>query len=194
MKAHLLLKTVAGIPNCGRFPMFPAYTGRRSGACPAPVEPHRVPMSYPRHKRKRRSKPLSWSPKSAENWVRFLYSGARTEHVEGQEAEVEDDGIYFPTTTDFNKFQWKSTPLLRKEVRPPRGEPTNSPLRGGSIPLGQHYNRGRPHTRLGPGFPDRRSEPPPRAHRHRFVKGEQVTSTPVLGGLHHEYELEQAAA
>lgn len=57
-----------------------------------------------------------------------------------------------------------------------------------------HYNRGRPHSRLGPGTPDPRSAPPPRAHRHCFEEAERVTSTPVLGGLHHEYALERTAA
>jgi hypothetical protein len=57
-----------------------------------------------------------------------------------------------------------------------------------------HYNRGRPHSSLGPGIPDSRSAPPPRAHRHCFEEAERVTSTPVLGGLHHEYALERTAA
>jgi putative transposase len=50
-----------------------------------------------------------------------------------------------------------------------------------------HYNRGRPHSRLGPGIPDLGAAPPPRKHRHYFEETERVTSTPVLGGLHHEY-------
>jgi transposase InsO family protein len=58
-----------------------------------------------------------------------------------------------------------------------------------------HYNRGRPHSALGPGFP----EPPEtqvRAgpHRHRFPAGHRVGSTAILGGLHHEYGLEKEAA
>jgi putative transposase len=58
-----------------------------------------------------------------------------------------------------------------------------------------HYNRGRPHSRLGPGIPDHRSAPPPlRVHHHRLEKAERVTSIPVLGGLHHEYFIEKAAA
>ena len=58
-----------------------------------------------------------------------------------------------------------------------------------------HYNRGRPHSSLGPGIPDKSQLPPPhRAHRHRLTAGEVVTSTAVLGGLHHEYGLNQAAA
>jgi hypothetical protein len=57
-----------------------------------------------------------------------------------------------------------------------------------------HYNRGRPHSHLGPGIPDQRTAPPFRAHRHRFETGEQVVSTSILGGLHHEYALERVAA
>ncbi len=57
-----------------------------------------------------------------------------------------------------------------------------------------HYNRGRPHSGLGPGIPDQRLEPPERVHRHRIDDEERVTSTVVLGGLHHEYALERSAA
>ena len=57
-----------------------------------------------------------------------------------------------------------------------------------------HYNRGRPHSRLGPGIPDNRSAPPHRTHRHCFENTERVISTSVLGGLHHEYEFQRTAA
>ncbi len=57
-----------------------------------------------------------------------------------------------------------------------------------------HYNRGRPHSSLGPGIPDQRSAPPAREHRHCFEDEERVTSMPVLGGLHHDYALERSAA
>ena len=57
-----------------------------------------------------------------------------------------------------------------------------------------HYNRGRPHSRLGPGIPDQRLAPLDRAHRHRLEEKERITSTSVLGGLHHEYALERTAA
>ena len=33
-----------------------------------------------------------------------------------------------------------------------------------------------------------------RAHRHRLEEKERITSTSVLGGLHHEYALERTAA
>jgi putative transposase len=61
---------------------------------------------------------------------------------------------------------------------------------------GQHYNQGRPHMSLGPGIP----QPPPhlpaplQAHRHRLPALLRVVARPILGGLHHEYRLEQKAA
>ena len=57
-----------------------------------------------------------------------------------------------------------------------------------------HYNQGRPHAGLGPGLPD----PPANealepSHRHRLPPGCRVVAKPVLGGLHHEYQLKSAA-
>jgi putative transposase len=58
-----------------------------------------------------------------------------------------------------------------------------------------HYNRGRPHSALGPGIPERNQERVPASgHRHKLASGYRVTSTSVLGGLHHEYRLEKEAA
>jgi putative transposase len=56
----------------------------------------------------------------------------------------------------------------------------------------EHYNRGRPHSILGPGVPD-----PPRGtavvpkseSRHRLAAGALVLAKSVSGGLHHEYSL-----
>ena len=60
-----------------------------------------------------------------------------------------------------------------------------------------HYNRGRPHSALGPGVPD----PPqvsavvPKAEsRHRLAADALVLVKSVLGGLHHEYSLGTAPA
>jgi putative transposase len=56
-----------------------------------------------------------------------------------------------------------------------------------------HYNRGRPHTSLGPGIPNA----PDRAavqSGHRIRDAHRVVDTPILGGLHHEYRLESRAA
>lgn len=53
-----------------------------------------------------------------------------------------------------------------------------------------HYNRGRPHSALGPGVPDPPSRParaPVAASRHQLPAGWHVRAKQVLGGLHHEY-------
>jgi len=58
-----------------------------------------------------------------------------------------------------------------------------------------HYNRGRPHSSLGPGIPDPAEDwlaPPSSGHRIR--DGHRVVAKQVLGGLHHEYRLEPIAA
>ncbi len=60
-----------------------------------------------------------------------------------------------------------------------------------------HYNRGRPHSLLGPGVPD-----PPygsatmqkRVSRHRLGEGVVVLSRSVLNGLHHEYLIASVTA
>jgi len=58
-----------------------------------------------------------------------------------------------------------------------------------------HYNRGRPHSSLGPGIPDRSS---PKAElqteRHSIPKNPRIVATSILGGLHHEYGLEESAS
>ena len=52
-----------------------------------------------------------------------------------------------------------------------------------------HYNRGRPHSSLGPGLPEPRvGLPVPRQlRRHRFDRPARVVAHPVLSGLLHEY-------
>lgn len=60
-----------------------------------------------------------------------------------------------------------------------------------------HYNRARPHSALGPGFPD-----PPAGTEIRLngklcrnlAAGATVRGKPVVGGLHHEYSLAEACA
>ena len=60
----------------------------------------------------------------------------------------------------------------------------------------QHYNHGRPHMALGPGIP----QPlvallaPLQEQRHRLPAHGRVVARPILGGLHHEYWLEEQAA
>jgi putative transposase len=61
---------------------------------------------------------------------------------------------------------------------------------------GRHYNAGRPHISLGPGIP----QPPVllpaslQEHRHRISEHQRVGANLILGGLHHEYRLEEKAA
>ena len=67
----------------------------------------------------------------------------------------------------------------------------------------RHYNEGRPHMSLGPGFPahDADNNNKERAvqrlrtgSRHRLPIRCRVRAKPILGGLHHEYTLEKNAA
>jgi putative transposase len=59
----------------------------------------------------------------------------------------------------------------------------------------RHYNTGRPHRSLGPGIPEQahhRADPHKRANEPCRASG--VIAKPILGGLHHEYRWENAAA
>lgn len=57
-----------------------------------------------------------------------------------------------------------------------------------------HYNRGRPHSALGPGVPDppANSTVPLSPSRHRLDDFHWVHAKAILGGLHHEYSLARA--
>jgi putative transposase len=59
-----------------------------------------------------------------------------------------------------------------------------------------HYNKGRPHSSLGPGIPNPPSGLPValQTHRHRIPNHLKVMAHPILGGLHHEYGLLPKAA
>jgi transposase InsO family protein len=59
-----------------------------------------------------------------------------------------------------------------------------------------HYNQSRPHMSLGPGIPEPiQTLPVPRQSRpHLLPAGQRVVARTVVGGLHHEYGLEQRVA
>ena len=58
-----------------------------------------------------------------------------------------------------------------------------------------HFNHARPHMSLGPGIPAALRPPAEQtADRHRIPAGHMVRRAAVLGGLHHEYWLEEIAA
>jgi putative transposase len=56
-----------------------------------------------------------------------------------------------------------------------------------------HYNRGRPHSSLGPGIPERPADDDAigYASGQRLPHGYGVAATAILGGLHHEYCLQR---
>jgi len=57
-----------------------------------------------------------------------------------------------------------------------------------------HYNGGRPHSRLGPDVPDRSFvKADLQARRHCIPKNHRISARSILGGLHHEYGLEEIA-
>jgi transposase InsO family protein len=60
----------------------------------------------------------------------------------------------------------------------------------------RHYNAGRPHMSLGPGIPQPLASLPVLVQRcrHRLPEHLQVLAWPILGGLHHDYRLEEKAA
>jgi len=61
-----------------------------------------------------------------------------------------------------------------------------------------HYNQGRPHSALGPGIPAdtkaRLWRLMSHTRRHELPGDSRITTREILGGLHHEYELERTAA
>src|ERR1022692_1986986 len=60
-----------------------------------------------------------------------------------------------------------------------------------------HYNKGRPHSSLGPEIPENFSEGPvlrPEIHGHKLPHDCEIRAADILGGLHHEYWLEQRVA
>ena len=59
-----------------------------------------------------------------------------------------------------------------------------------------HYNRGRPHSSLGPGIPESplHLPVPLQRQRHCFDRASRVVAHPLMNGLHHEYTLLDRAA
>ena len=59
-----------------------------------------------------------------------------------------------------------------------------------------HYDQGRPHSSLGPGFPEPTQglPMPPQKRRIRLPEGNRIMAKPILGGLQDEYRLKKIAA
>ena len=69
-------------------------------------------------------------------------------------------------------------------------------LRGTLRSYAAHYNKGRPHSSLGPGIPEQTPSKSLvlRRQRHRLPRDCQIRVEDILGGLHHEYWLEECVA
>jgi putative transposase len=127
---------------------------------------------------------------------------------------IHDRDSIFSTELDQQLQSFRLT-VLRTPVRAPQANAYCERLIGTMrrefldfvIPLGErhlrsllkqwvaHYNQSRPHSSLGPGIPEPANlMPVPSSGRHTLPEGSRVMARPVLGGLHHEYRLEKAAA
>ena len=127
---------------------------------------------------------------------------------------IHDRDSIFSTALDAG-LESMGVRVLRTPVRAPRANAFCERLIGAirrecldwMIPVGEnhvrrilrewvrHYNRGRPHSSLGPGIPEPlQAKVPARVHRHKLPKGYGVNAKTVLSGLHHEYGLEKEAA
>jgi putative transposase len=131
---------------------------------------------------------------------------------------IHDRDSIFSTEVD-DELESFSLKVLRTPVQAPKANAFCERLIGTVrrecldyvIPLGEkhlrktlrewvtHYNQGRPHSALGPGIPADTKEHlrrrlTPHARRHELPSDARITTREILGGLHHEYELERTAA
>lgn len=100
-----------------------------------------------------------------------------------------------PRAPQANAFCERLIGTLRRECLDhilPLGE---SHLRRMLLCWKEHYNRSRPHSSLGPGFPEPAPGLPAEQQplRHQLPDGSKVVAFPVLGGVHHDYRLQRAA-
>jgi putative transposase len=96
-----------------------------------------------------------------------------------------------PRSPKANAFCERLTGTLRRECLDWIIPLSDNHLRAVVREWAAHYNRGRPHTALGPGVPENPPGlPAPLAlHRHELPSDACVVSTSILGGLHHDYRL-----
>jgi putative transposase len=101
-----------------------------------------------------------------------------------------------PRSPKANSFCERVIGTLRRECLDYFIPITESHLRSITTNWMTHYNKGRPHSSLGPGIPNPPSDLPValQTHRHRIPNHLKVIAHPILGGLHHEYGLLPKAA
>jgi putative transposase len=130
---------------------------------------------------------------------RFVVHDRDTIYSEGVDRTLETMGLVVLRTPvrapQANAFCERVIGTIRREcldfVIPMNERHLRAVLRGWC----SHYNRGRPHASLGPGIPERPDEDRiSQSTGHQLPGGSRVAARPILGGLHHEYRLEQQAA
>ena len=101
-----------------------------------------------------------------------------------------------PRSPKANSFCERVIGTLRRECLDYFIPITESHLRSITTNWMTHYNKGRPHSSLGPGIPNPPSDLTValQTHRHRIPNHLKVMAHPILGGLHHEYGLLPKAA
>ena len=101
-----------------------------------------------------------------------------------------------PRTPKANSLCERVIGTLRRECLDYFIPITGSHLRCVTQNWASHYNKGRPHSSIGPGIPAPPPDLPvaPQIHRHRIPMHLKVVARPILGGLHHDYGLLPNAA
>jgi putative transposase len=101
-----------------------------------------------------------------------------------------------PRSPQANAFCERLLGTLRRECLDFLIPLTENHLRHSLQAWVRHYNEGRPHMSLGLSIPQPPSSLPAllQDHRHRLPSHLRVAARPILGGLHHEYRLEEKVA
>jgi RHS repeat-associated protein len=106
---------------------------------------------------------------------------ARDNNYTGKERDAESGNDYFGARYYASTMgRWMSPDLPFADQDPVNPQSWNLFVYVRNNPLNErhlrrivrewasHYNRGRPHSRLGPGIPNQRTATPQRVHRHRM--------------------------
>jgi putative transposase len=130
---------------------------------------------------------------------RFVIHDRDTIYAEGGDRTLEAMGLEVLTTPvrvpQANAFCERLIGTARRECLDFMIPVSERHLRATPREWIRHYNRGRPHSSLGPGIPEGFAfeDPASGSERHRLPERSRVVATPILAGLHHEYRLEKTA-
>ena len=146
---------------------------------------------------------VSFPVRSSRDYARVLVDGVPVPTTSGEHMNhqpiiqavvpVQTGSVRIARSAVDNRMPW---PVIRKnEVLSLRGPSHQAIFRNAAFGHRQMmvqerlvlYNRGRPHSALGPGFPDlSQTDLPDSGQRHKPPAGHRIVTTSVLGGLHHE--------